>query len=167
MIYGLYKFLNGQMFLSLGPRIKNITLITILIGYYIITKDINDYWVIGLCSIGLIIIYNGVLNKPYLYVWNAITILINKNFFKKSIFIYHYDQKLRFKKKKEYWLSTDNPIGIIIENVVYIDDYYEKSVKILFFPNVNYMKNFNKFITQLDNIDTLEIIKRKMILHSL
>ena len=165
MIYGLYKFLNAQMFNSLGWRIQNIKIIIVLGAYYIITTEIDNYWTIGLCSVGVIIIYNGVLNKPYLYVWNALTILINKNLFKKRIFIYNHDKKLKFRKKKDNWLLT--PIGIIIDGRTYINDYYEKSTRILFLPNVNYMKNFNNFITQLNNTDTLEIIKRKMILHNL
>lgn len=166
MIYGLYKFLNGQMLEVVGLRMRNIWVIFAFGWYYGIATEIKIYWIFGV-FVGLLVIYTGFLNHPYFYLWNAITILINKTFFKKRIFISNNDKKLKFRKKKEYWFSTDNPIGIILDDVVHIDDYYKKSSKILFFPNVNYMEDFDEFISQLDNKDTMGIIKRKLILHKL
>ncbi len=170
MISLFHGILNHKFFIG---ELK-ITVFVLIAGYLLrlyILGDISSksfYIAIIILSIFKI----GILDYPYLYLWNLMTIKLNKKFFKNNVFIYG-DKKVSFYKRKS-WLSFDAPIGIKIDSTIYLDNRYEDNYwgnRGLFIEileknyRLKYLENLGNFLEEdIKKEDKIEDIKRKMIL---
>lgn len=172
MIIGLYELLNeviARRFLGFS-RITITHIIFLGVGYFVLRTQMNMFG-IAIIIIPTIILSKGVLIPPYAYLINVFKLKVNTKIFKKSIYIYCSEHgNIRLRKKNPDW-EVFSSIGLIVEDKIYLkepDVYYDKSPILWGMKDkINYIKNFEEFGKGLEEDDTLEMIKRKIILNTL
>ena len=179
MIYGLYNFLRGKhRIFGFRPNTLQVMLAFSFIYWILVEPPFNLVKIFYL-AIPLIIIYTGILNKPYLYIYNHSYLFIKKRFFKKSIFIFcKSGSKIQLRRKKQDFWGSRYADGIIIGNTIYIEEFedylfkpirYHKLIDILEkHYQVKKYENFGKFISEeIKSRDNFDMIKKKLLVYNL
>jgi hypothetical protein len=171
MIYGLYRFLRNR-FYFLDIRTTYFTIISMGVGFFTFTGRIPMYLGVG-AVLGLMAVYSGVLNTPYLYVYHSLSIWINKRITGKRIFIFIDGEKLYFRNYKAGWLSFKEACGLRLEDSAYVDkDYKERDLVALDvlekFYNVTYFSTEKgNLMDDIKSTDSMDMVKKKIILFNL
>lgn len=171
MIYWLYKFLRSK-FNFFDLRTSYFTIISLGIGWFTFMGRVSMYLGVGVIM-GLVVVYSGILNNPYLYVWHSLYIGLNKQFTGKRLFIFIKGQKLYFRAYKSGWLGFEEACGLRLEDSAYVDKYQKEREVVALdvlekFYNVSYFStDKNNLMDDIKSTDSMDMIKKKIILFNL
>lgn len=178
MIYALHKFFKTRVFRR--TPIGNIDMFAVFMLNLIFLRGFtapnisNKAFMIIIGS--AFVFYVGLLNYPYLFTKNIITIVINDKFFPRRKFVILKDNSrvISFAYKKDNLFRINEPCGIKFENSLYLDVEYKEDARYKYLFNylerkfdVRYLEFFKRFIREeiSDNENQLSLSK-KLILKS-
>lgn len=163
----LHNLLNKKINFY-GESVSWGLIFTALAIYFFIKNSISGLTASSIIFVILIFKW-GLLNTPYLFVWNFCYILIRKRFFKENNFVYLGD-KVRIRKG----ICEESPDGIVCDENLMVDKEFEsgwradrisKAIKI--FYKIEYCDGFERFTNSLSSEEDMQDIKRKLILFKL
>ncbi len=173
MIIWLYEILNQVVLRRIFgfTRITITHLIFLGMAYLTIRGQISMVGIVVII-VPVVMFSTGVLIPPYAYLINIFKLKVNTKIFKKSIYIYSSKHgNITLRKKKGEWETIFKPIGIIVQDRIYLekpDTYFDKSPILWGMKGkIVYLNKFEEFEKELKEEDDLETIKRKIILNTL
>lgn len=165
MILWLHDLLKRKSDL-VGFRIQNLFLFGGVVYALYVFKIITAITPLYFLLIPLTIVYTGVLNSPYCYSKNIIQLKIASKILKKERYITCPD----YRNHGDFSLSQNNDgaIGMLVEDLVYLDDEYDFLILWGMKDKIKYFPDFKEFVREeIKAKDNQEIIKRKIILKNL
>lgn len=173
MIIWLYEILNQVVIRRIfGFRRITIThLIFLGMAYLTLRGQINMSDIVVII-VPVVALSTGVFIPPYSYLINIFKLKVNTKIFKKSIYIYSSKHgNITLRKKKGTWRTIFKPIGIIVQDRIYLEKpetFFDKPPILWGMKEkIVYLNKFEEFEEEIKEDDDLETIKRKIILNNL